>query len=141
MYTRATSLSNLYIRNIILDDMGIPLLGTGLYRGGAKPYSPECVEGEFCEVCECDQSSLACSSVFTPQCARGLRSEGSRVFWSTVAGSNSSWVRLADERSAPERSAPERSASRRSAPVRSGSIKRSLSLHEFRVTLATLMAS
>jgi hypothetical protein len=27
MYTRATSLPNLYIRNITLDDMGIPLLG------------------------------------------------------------------------------------------------------------------
>jgi hypothetical protein len=26
MYTRATSLPNLYIRNIIPDDMGIPLL-------------------------------------------------------------------------------------------------------------------
>ena len=28
MYTRATSLQKLYIRNIIPDDMGIPLVGT-----------------------------------------------------------------------------------------------------------------
>src|SRR5215217_731040 len=86
-------------------------------------YTLECLEGEFCEVRECDQSSLACSAVFTPQCAGGLRSAGSRVFSSPVAGSNSSCVSLAversaPERSAPERSAPERSASRRSAPVR-----------------------
>src|ERR687889_359753 len=86
------------------------------------PHSPKCLEGEFSEVCECAQSSLACSSVFTPQCTGGLSSAGSRVFSSPVAGSNSSWVRLASlrsapERSAPERSAPERSASRRSAPV------------------------
>src|SRR5829696_7931013 len=92
-------------------------------EGNLSPYSAECVEGEFCEVHECDQSSLACSSVFTPQCAGGLSSAGSRVFSSPIAGSNSSWVRLALERSAPERTAPERtaperSASRRSAPVR-----------------------
>src|SRR5215217_1860142 len=165
-------------------------------EGNLSPYSPECVEGEFSEVRECDQSSLACSSVFTPQCAGGLSSSGSRVFSSPIAGSNSSWVRLALERSAPERTAPERSASRRSAPVRFapvrfapmrsalkrfaltgfalsrsalissasersaltrcaserfvpersalvrfGSIERSLSLNEFRVTFATLMAS
>src|SRR5919112_698764 len=87
-------------------------------EGNLSPYSAECVEGEFCEVHECAQSSLACSSVFTPQCAGGLSSAGSRVFSSPIAGSNSSWVRLALERSAPERTAPERSASRRSAPVR-----------------------
>src|SRR5918995_1459767 len=91
-------------------------------EGNLSPYSAECVEGKFCEVHECAQSSLACSSVFTPQCAGGLSSAGSRVFSSPIAASNSSWVRLADERSAPERSAPERSApersaSRRSAPV------------------------
>src|SRR5215208_6048615 len=75
------------------------------------------------------QSSLTCSSVLTAQCAGGLRSGGSRVFSSPVAGSNSSWVRLAVERSAPlrvaptrialERSASERSAHMRSAPERS----------------------
>src|SRR5215208_5636524 len=92
-------------------------------EGNLSPYPPECVEGEFYEVHECTQSSLACSSVFTPQCAGGLSSAGSRVFSSPIAASNSSCVRLASlrsapERSAPERSAPERSASRRSAPVR-----------------------
>src|SRR5215204_3163815 len=88
-------------------------------EGNLSPYSPKCVEGEFCEVHECAQSSLACSSVFTPQCAGGLSSAGSRVFSSPIAGSNSSWVRLAVERSAPERSAPERSAPERSASRRS----------------------
>src|SRR5215216_6775552 len=97
-------------------------------EGNLSPYSAECVEGEFCEVHECAQSSLACSSVFTPQCAGGLSSAGSRVFSSPIAGSTSSWVRLAVERSAPERSAPERfaperSASRRSAPVRSAPVR------------------
>src|SRR5215208_5164087 len=75
------------------------------------------------------QSSLTCSSVLSAQCAGGLRSGGSRVFSSPVAGSNSSWVSLAVERSAPlrvastridlERSASERSAHIRSAPERS----------------------
>src|SRR5215216_1022988 len=165
-------------------------------EGNLSPYSAECVEGEFSEVHECAQSSLACSSFFTPQCAGGLSSAGSRVFSSPIAGSTSSWVRLAVERSAPNRfaltgfalsrsalissasersaltrcasersvlgrSALERAASvrlasvrsalerfaserfvpERSAPVRFGSIERSLSLNEFRVTFATLMAS
>src|SRR5215212_5509461 len=97
-------------------------------EGNLSPYPPECVEGEFLEVRGCAQSSLACSSVFTPQCAGGLSSAGSRVFSSPIAGSTSSWVRLAVERSAPERSAPERfaperSASRRSAPVRSAPVR------------------
>src|SRR5215212_4074254 len=87
-------------------------------EGNLSPYPPECVEGEFLEVHECDQSSLACSSVFTPQCAGGLSSAGSRVFSSPIAGSTSSWVRLAVERSAPERSASRRSAPVRFAPVR-----------------------
>src|SRR5215216_7367256 len=57
-----------------------------------------------------------------PSAPGGVSSVGSRVFSSPIAGSTSSWVRLAVERSAPERSAPEgsapeRSASRRSAPV------------------------
>src|SRR5215204_4487920 len=74
--------------------------------------------------------------VFTPQCAGGLRSGGSRVFSSPVAGSNSSWVRLAVERSAPvrvaptrialERSASERSAHMRSAPQRSARTRSAL---------------
>src|SRR5215208_4810463 len=69
-------------------------------------------------------SLLTCSSLLTPQCAGGLRSGGSRVFSSPVAGSNSSWVRIAVERSAPVRVAParialERSASERSAHIRS----------------------
>jgi hypothetical protein len=36
MYTRATSLPNLYIRNIIPDGMGIPLPEHLAYRGGAQ---------------------------------------------------------------------------------------------------------
>ena len=35
MYTRTTSLLNLYIRNIIPEGMASPFWGTGLYRGGA----------------------------------------------------------------------------------------------------------
>ena len=119
------------------------------------PHSPKCLVGVFSEVRQCAQSSLACSSGFTPQCAGGLRSGGSRVFSSPVAGSNSSWVRLAVERSAPERFAPERSVSERSAWERSASERfvprssalarfaseRSDPLHEFQVTVATSMAS
>src|SRR5215217_4970397 len=92
-------------------------------EGNLSPYSAECVEGEFSEVHECAQSSLACSSFFTPQCAGGLSSAGSRVFSSPIAGSTSSWVRLAVERSAPERSAPERSTPERSAWVRSAPVR------------------
>jgi hypothetical protein len=50
MYTRATSLPNLYIRNIIPDDMGVPFWSTWAYRGGVMRYSPECVEWAFSEV-------------------------------------------------------------------------------------------
>src|SRR5215212_7329955 len=105
--------------SVARDSVFLPRRGS-MYptEGNLSPYPPECVEGEFLEVHECDQSSLTCSSVFTPQLAGGLSSAGSRVFSSPVADSNSSWVRLAVERSAPERSAPERSASRRSAPLR-----------------------
>jgi hypothetical protein len=42
--TLATSLPNLYIRNIIPGDMGIPLLAHRALWGGAMRYSPECVE-------------------------------------------------------------------------------------------------
>ncbi len=36
--------ANLYIRNIIPDDMSIPLRRLLALRGGAMRYSPECVE-------------------------------------------------------------------------------------------------
>src|SRR5215208_6330752 len=118
-------------------------------EGNLSPYSAECVEGEFCEVHECAQSSLACSAVFTPQCAGGLSSAGSRVFSSPIAGSTSSWVRLASlrsapERSAPERSAPERSASRRSAPVRFAPMRSALkrfALTGFALSRSALISS
>jgi hypothetical protein len=46
----STKLPNLYIRNIIPGDMGIPFWNTWPYRGGAMRYSPECVEWGFSEV-------------------------------------------------------------------------------------------
>src|SRR5215212_3668703 len=118
--------------SVARDSVFLPRRGS-MYptEGNLSPYPPECVEGEFLEVHECDQSSLACSSVFTPQCAGGLSSAGSRVFSSPVAASNSSCVRFASlrsapERSAPERSAPERSASRSFAPVSSAPMRSAL---------------
>jgi len=50
MYNGATSLPNLYIRNIIPEDVGILFWGTGLYRGGAKRSFSTYVEEKFCEV-------------------------------------------------------------------------------------------
>jgi hypothetical protein len=35
MYTRATSLPSLYVRNIMPDDVGIPSSASLAYRGGA----------------------------------------------------------------------------------------------------------
>jgi hypothetical protein len=50
MYTKATSLPNLYIRNIVPDDTIIPLPSTWPYRGGAKRPFSTYVEEEFCEL-------------------------------------------------------------------------------------------
>ena len=50
MYTRATSLPKLYIRNIIPDDMDIPVWSAWPYRGGAKRPFSTYVEEEFSEV-------------------------------------------------------------------------------------------
>ena len=50
MYTRATSLPSLYIRNIMPDDMGIPSSASLAYRGGAMRYSPNVGEWGFSEV-------------------------------------------------------------------------------------------
>jgi hypothetical protein len=50
MYTRTKSLPNLYIRNIIPDDVSIPSSASLAYRGGAKRLVSNDVEEEFCEV-------------------------------------------------------------------------------------------
>jgi hypothetical protein len=42
--------ASLYIRNIIPDDMGIPLPEHLVDRGGAMRYSPNVMEEEFCEL-------------------------------------------------------------------------------------------
>jgi hypothetical protein len=50
MYTKATSLSNLYIRNIIPDDTDIPLLEHLALSGWGEAVFPNYVEEEFSEV-------------------------------------------------------------------------------------------
>jgi hypothetical protein len=47
MYARTTSLTILYIRKIIPDDMSIPFWGAWPYRGGAKRFFSSYMEEKF----------------------------------------------------------------------------------------------
>jgi hypothetical protein len=93
-----------------------PLADEGLLRCWQLPCAEVPASMEFSEVRESDQSALIGSSVCTPQCAEGLRSEGRRVYSSPVVPfDNCAWVRCY----APDRFVPKRSAFLRSAPERS----------------------
>ena len=66
MYTRAKSLPSLYIRNIISDDMNIPLLGYRALSGWGYTDFHASVNFAFWAFCEVRRRFLGALSYFVP---------------------------------------------------------------------------
>jgi hypothetical protein len=73
MYTKATSLPNLYIRNIMPDDMNIPLLGYRALSGWGYADFHASVNFAFWGFSEVGLSTSASLQTLLPLLSSGLR--------------------------------------------------------------------